>query len=543
MIPGRAARKQGLRRRQGSAVLLLCVMAVPMILVLAALLQGARHQAELLDIERALTAQVQSRLAGFNKALYEEFGLMALDGGERSGTFERLLPKLEPDLALRQATTDPLSDPAILKASILSYMRLRLPASLIQTIMKQTGIRAKPDTALPEPGATVKAAARPAAQQALMVQVPDGLQAAAGFHSLAAGIARVEDPALPAAGSDAAVPPAGGDAAVLPAGGNESVPPSDSHASVPVVKSFIGQVGDALTKLLSEAIYKVLDQEIKDALDQYQAFAADCAINGESQQLVTFPNLFSPEQLGSFTSLLSAAMTVPSGSVYNYLALREYVLATFWPAGQPSQAVTAAGADIRLSGDHLEFRNLSGSPLKAYAGRQPGEIEQILTGARTPKAAISQVKAILITYRSALFIGRKLLSPSAMAGYEASAATLSGIVAGLTGGFLIPPKILTYVLLVCDGLREGFTDYARLMKGERLAFTAQPGSPALALDYAMHLRILLLLTPERKLLQRSGEIIARRYAGALPTRITASCVYVGQTRSRSGSLLTTEGAS
>ena len=82
-----------------------------------------------------------------------------------------------------------------------------------------------------------------------------------------------------------------------------------------------------------------------------------------------------------------------------------------------------------------------------------------------------------------------------------------------------------------------------LMKGERLSFAenaGSPGSPVLTLDYTMHLRLLLLLSPENKLLQRTAAIIAKRHAGIQATGITASCDFLGNTYSRYGSLLTNE---
>lgn len=497
MSAGRSRRS--LCRRRGSAVLLLCVIAIPMILVLATLLQGARHQTNMLDIERALSAQVQARLAGFDKALFDEFGLMALDSDTRNDTFTRMLPPGLKDIKPVQSTDKPLSDPAVLKAGIFDFMRLRLPASLLQTIMSQTGITIRTGGVKP---------------------LGNNPPVKASFAPM--GIFQPASAAKPA---------------------NAIQPVSTIRLAGIGGQLFADTVGEAFSKLLSDAIYKVLDDEIKGALTQYRAYAADCVSSGESQQLVAFPDLFSPEQLGGFTDVLSSAMTVPASGLYNRLAIREYILATFWPAGQPSQAATAAGADIRIGGEHLEFRNLSGSPLKSYGGRQAGEVEQILTGAKTPKSAISQVKAILVVYRAALFIGRKLAGGNALASYRATGALLSAAIVAATGGVLIDPEILAYVLLACDGLRQGFSDYGRLMKGERLAFAEKAGSAVLALDYAMHLRVLLLLSPEKKLLERTASLIGKRHSGTRPTSIIVSCQFKGQQRTRRGSLLTAEAAS
>ena len=91
-----------LRQRQGSAVLLLSIIVMPLILILTTLFLGARYQADLLDLDRALSAQVQTRLAGFNKELYDEFGLLALDDKERADCFERMLPTNLQHLQLSQ---------------------------------------------------------------------------------------------------------------------------------------------------------------------------------------------------------------------------------------------------------------------------------------------------------------------------------------------------------------------------------------------------------------------------------------------------------
>lgn len=480
---------QPLRRRQGSAVLLLTIISLPLILILTTLFWGARLQADLLDIDRALSSQVQGRLAGFNKALNNEFGLLSLDSNKRLDCFERMLPEhlRGAQLQLNQTVGEPLSDSEVLKEGILAFMRLRLPATALRTIAEQTGF---------------------------------------SFGSGSAKPAAVVYPDIEIGNSD-----------------NTDVsdfePPQANNAQQPdkpPVKK-ITTVAEAITQLLSNAVYGLLDQELKEALDQYRRYTNDCATDGDHQQLVAIPNLFEPEQLADFTELLSSAMTLPSGGLYNRLAIREYILNTFWSAGKPVSASLLTKGQPPVA--NLVFRNLSGSPLKDFPGRQAGEVEQILTGAKSPASAISQVKAILIIYRAALFIGRKLLSDQGIAGYQATAAVISGTLA-VTTSIVIDPQILAYILLICDGLRSGFSDYSRLMHGERLSFTQKTGQQALSLNYQMHLRILLLLSPDSKLLARTAAIISKRHPGELATGISVSCVYRSRQYNRDGSLLTIE---
>lgn len=489
----KSIRRQGfpqtLRRRQGSAVLLLTIISLPLILILTTLFGGARLQADLLDIDRALSGQVQSRLAGFNKALYTEFGLLSFDSNKREDCFERILPEhlRGAQLQLSQTVGESLSDPDVLKEGILTFMRLRLPATALRTIAEQTGF---------------------------------------SFGSGSAEPAAVVYPNVDIGNSDKTHD-------------SESEPPKANDAQQPEkppVKE-ITTVAEAIPQLLSNAVYGLLDQELKEALDQYRRYVNDCAADSEHQQLVTMPNLFEPEQLAGFTELLSSAMTLPSGGLYNRLAIREYILNTFWSAGKPGRATTLSNGQPPVA--HAVFRNLSGSPLKDFPGRQAGEVEQILTGAKSPASAINQVKAILIVYRAALFVGRKLLSDQGIAGYQATAAVISAALAATTS-IVVDPQIMAYILLICDGLRSGFSDYGRLLNGERLSFTQKAGHQALSLNYQMHLRILLLLSPDSRLLSRTAALIGKRHPGELATGISVSCVYRNRQYSRIGSLLTIE---
>lgn len=470
-------------RRRGSVALLLCVIAAPLILILSTFLLGIQIRAAELDVDRALSYQVQTRLSGFNKALFDEFGILALTSVDRSANFQKVLPDNLKTLKVKQIAGQPLTDTSILQQSILTFMRQRLPASLAKTIADQTGIRVNSSKTAPS-------------------------KSSASFQST---------------------------------NSIQNVVSITTFVPDPIMDKLSGMVQEAVFTLLGKAIYALLDDEIKEALTQYQRFVAECVSAGsnDDQQLAAYPDIFNPNQISSFTDMISQSMTVPTSEFYNSLAIREYILATFWPAGKPSQAASALLSGTGLSGDSLVHRNLSGVPLKQYPGREPGELEQILTGSKTPKAGIEQVKAMLVMYRAALYLIQKISKSSEMEKYRASAAALSVLIATVSAGAIaISPDVITYLLLACDAIRQGFTDYAKLMIGERLHFTTVKSSDVLALDYVMHLRILLLLSSGKKLLQRTSEMIAKRHPGTHNTQISVSCDFRGSTRTQQGSLLT-----
>lgn len=476
------SRKTYLRRRCGSVTLMLCLLVTPLLLILSTYLIGLQRQTASLDLERALSAQVRSRLAGFRKPLFAEYGLLAIEAEDQGDAFTRMLPPHMQTMSFRQTSGHPLSDAVVLKNSILSFMRLRLPASALKTILVQSGIQL----------------------------------AGAGKTSVLAGW----NPAGPSALVDSSY-------ARISQNSDESE------------DTFSGQVQATVRTMLGDTIEKALGDDVRDALAQYRRFVAECT-SGDTGGTGAFvlPDLFDPKEISRFASFIGQALTVPGGDLMDTVAVREYILGSFWPAGVPSQTLQALPGSVPVTGDHLLHRNLSGQPLKDYSGRKPGEVEQILTGAASPEKAIRQVKSILVVYRAAVHLFQQSRISNGMNKYRVMASGVSTVIAGATSGtILIDPEIIAYFLLVCDALRQGFSDYASLMKGIRLNMDSIANGGKLAMDYPMHLRILLYLTPERYLLPRIAALIGQRHPGRLDTWIQVSCDVRGREISRQGSLL------
>jgi hypothetical protein len=481
--------------------LLLCLLATPLLLILSTYLIGLERQTASLDLERALSAQVRSRQAGFRKTLFAEYGLLAFEAEDEADAFSRMLPSALQDIPFMQTTGQPLSDPAVLKAGILSFMRLRMPASVLKTLLVQSGFRVS------GAGKTV---------------IPT-------IHGTN-GFAPLLDNTLYSAFIRTS---------------------QDSGSSM---DSFAGQVQETVRTMLGETVEKALGDDVREAMAQYRRFVAECASGeyggsgasdgSDDSNGLQLPDLFDPAEISRFASFFGQALTVPGGDLMNTVAVREYILGSFWPAGTPSQTVQAKPGTVMVTGDHLVHRNMSGYPLKDYPGRKPGEVEQILTGAATPEKAIRQVKSILVVYRAAVFLFRQSRLTDGMNRYRMMAAGVSTVIAGASSGsILIDPEIIAYFLLVCDALRHCLTDYSTLLKGARLSMNPVTNGGTLALDYSMHLRILLYLTPERHLLPRIAAQIGQRHPGRLDTRVQVSCDVKGRKISRQGSLLSVKASS
>jgi len=478
----RRSRRALLRRRCGSITLMLCLLATPLLMILSTYLIGLQRQTTSLDLERALSAQVRTRLAGFRKPLFDEYGLLAIDTENQAEAFSRMLPSDIQEIPFSQTTGQPLSDPVVLKNSILSFMRLRLPASALKTILVQSGIQ---------------------------------VTGVGKTYALT-----VWNPVTP-------LP-------LLNSRYRQTSQDSDHAAD-----TFAGQVQETVRTMLQEAIEKALGDDIREALSQYRRFVAECT-SGEAGDTgaLSLPDLFNPSEISRFASFIGKALTVPGGALMDTIGVREYILWSFWPAGVPSQAIQALPGSVLVTGDHLLHRNLSGHPLKDYSGRKPGEVEQILTGAATPDQAIRQVKSILVVYRAAVYLFRQSQMTNGMNKYRAMAAGVATVLAGASSGtILVDPEIIAYFLLVCDALRQGFADYSSLMRGARLNMDSVVNGGKWAMDYPMHLRILVYLTPERHLLPRIAAQISQRHSGQLDTWIQVSCDDRGREISRQGSLL------
>lgn len=490
-----------LRRRCGSVTLMLCLLVTPLLLILSTYLIGLQRQSTSLDLERALSAQVRSRLAGFRKPLFAEYGLLAIDTEDPAEAFVRILPSGLQNTPFRQTTGQPLSDPVVLKNSILSFMRLRLPASALKTLLIQSGIQVTgvgKTSAWTEWGPTM------------------------GKYSVWSAM----DPI--------------GNSSLLNRSNIRTGQDQDDSTD-----TFTGQVQETVRTMLGEAIEKALGEDVREALAQYRRFVAECT-SGENVGTGAFslPDLFNPSEISRFASFIGQALTVPGGDLMDTVSVREYILGTFWPAGVPSQVMQAMPGSVQVTGDHLLHRNLSGQPLKDYSGRKPGEVEQILIGAETPEKAIRQVKSILVVYRAAVFLFSQSRLTNGMNKYRVMAAGASAVIAGASSGtVLIDPEIIAYFLLVCDALRQGFSDYTSLLKGARLNMDSVVNGGKMAMDYPMHLRILLYLTPERYLLPRIAAQISQRHPGRLDTWIQVSCDVRGREISRQASLLSIRSAS
>lgn len=116
------------RGRRGSLAIFFCLVLAATMMILLILLQAARVRSAEHDLDRALNAQIQTNLAGFDRS-WREFGMFGfLSGTTDLSVFQAMLPKQMMDCRLQIELQRPLTDPIVLDRQIVRYMKARVPA-------------------------------------------------------------------------------------------------------------------------------------------------------------------------------------------------------------------------------------------------------------------------------------------------------------------------------------------------------------------------------------------------------------------------------
>lgn len=125
------------RGRRGSLATFFCLVLAGTMMILLILLHAAQDRSAEHDLDRALNAQIQASLAGFDRS-WREFGLFGfLPGTTDSSVFQAMLPKQMKSCRLQVELQRPLADPIELDRQIVRYMKARVPALYLARLAGQ----------------------------------------------------------------------------------------------------------------------------------------------------------------------------------------------------------------------------------------------------------------------------------------------------------------------------------------------------------------------------------------------------------------------
>lgn len=459
--PGRrfsrpVGRRFSLRRRRGAFSLFLILVTTSLTLVLGVLLQATRIRADELELARAMNAQLQVSLAGFDARLRQDYGLFGFpQAGLQTDTLTRMLadPALVQSVQIKAEGN--FWQVSQLRSQILRQMRLRLPLTALRFLTDQAP-----------------------AWQALAGQAKSSTRT-------------VNE--------------------LLTAGGQ------DSAAVTTVLRELADLLGQALQPLLEPLLQKALAR-LDIGLGQLMGtvipeWNPDSAGSGGS-----VANLLEPQTLTNLSSVLDQMADASTNGVYDHFCISEYCLSYFTTHVAVSQA----------DGRQTNLKTIGGQSLASLSKQRPDEVEQLVTGLDRPSQAVALVHGILVGLRSLVQFAAILADSAKMSALQTEAASVSAAVALASGGLLvIDPTAMTAILAAIEAVSAGLADVQKLKAGQLVNLWPGHTSVNLAMHYRDYLRLLLLIQPANRIVERVGQLIKDRLDGEVAAEVSVSAVLRG----------------
>ncbi len=468
--------------KRGSLAIFFCLVIAALVTVFGVWLQAAVFRVHETDISRAMSAQIQTHLASYDRKLYEEFGLFGLkqDTGDRQ-VFKSCLPGTLQDLPLAIQLQKPVLDEEILRRQIVRHMKTRVPMVYLEDLagrVRQFG-SGLPDV---EPSGAIQ----PANIRAEVFSCGrTNRRADTAFlseNNLGGGLAGILQTCL------------------------------QNVAGTSVEKTAKTLFGSIMEELQDKILY-----ELKKQYRQYASSIAGISRNETNSVLLDqMPDFLDPKNLTDSAGKLDNLLSFDTSPAYEKLCLTEYVMGYFLP--RVTVKTDSAGT--------TSLRLLDGRDCGSLAASRPAEIEQILTGLDNAETAGSIVRLYLIGIRSIIQLAALLTDESRMSSIRATAAAISAAIAAVSAGSAaIDPELLSYLIAGGKSIAAGFTDSSRLLAGKGVDLWPGNGIGNLKIWYQDFLRLFLLLMPQSTLVERCGLVAGRVLPGPFYTVIRVETTY------------------
>lgn len=128
------------KHRRGAMAIFFCLLITATLLILNICLQAARMRSNECDLQRAMSAQIQTTLAGFDQE-WRQFGLFGfLPTAADPAVFKESLPDHLKNCQVNLDFGKPVTDIAILDQQIIRYMKGRVPAVYLNLLVEKMAL-------------------------------------------------------------------------------------------------------------------------------------------------------------------------------------------------------------------------------------------------------------------------------------------------------------------------------------------------------------------------------------------------------------------
>jgi|LSQX01.1.fsa_nt_gb hypothetical protein len=439
-LTGRS-KKQVRLKSAGAISLALClVMPLALLMFASIYLESNRVRARL-DLTRGTVSIAESALALYDRELYGDFGLFALDSQDMDRALSSLIGP-DQEVVYRLEALDSLSDTQVLKASISRHMTWRAASSLIKdTLDKFDKIRSL-------------------GQELSVSSLTDLI-------------------------------------------------PADSQADLQAVDPDLGY-DQGQEPEWYEDYSAYMDDEVRSVYQEALTNLAPAIMpsaSGDMENLDFDP--FTGSGLDSLASLVDQILVSPEEGILDRLTLCEYSLSYF----------SSKAPFVIRDGLRYEDKTPDGRIISQFPQARSLEVEEIATGL-AGLAGQSLVFMFITSIRFALHLLHVLMDPDLMADYRMKATIVVAAIATLSlGEVVIPPEIMTWVLVVGDSLRLSVSDTIKLQNGNEVDLWPGLSPVNVAMRYKDYLRLLLILQSPDTLTDRISVILSRVHPGTYCTSL------------------------
>jgi hypothetical protein len=470
--------KYCLKRKAGSVSLLICLLSGIISALLLICYQSANLRAGEVRIIRAMNSTIDVNLAAYDKELKELYGLWGVKQKNITNhIFYEIIKPWQSDANLELNATEFTLSRFVLRDQIVSYMKLRAPAGLLNDYIYETQSYLDID----QLNYKMSAADRDSIPQSLL-NMPHQL------NSLQFSDIRDIQTYLQ----------------------NNLLSYTPATLTVKAVRECLEWVLSPVFEPLEDALVKSVRSKLSDVIgNAIPVNPTDFGMNRNSY--VT--DLFNPVQISATAELVEKILAPAENQLLQRLLISEYALNTF------SSAVPFK----LVEGRKINHLTPGGISHDAFDQNRLYELEKIVTGEESTEEASDRIKTNLIITRFIIRLAQIISDSEKLQSYRPAANLLSTLITAASAGtVMIDPELLVWLIAVSDAIRLSDSDYNELIEGKPVSLWEKDGASYIEMYYHDYIRLFLLSLSEELLLERIGNQISQVIKGELVYEINAT---------------------
>ncbi len=495
-----------LRRRQGAFSLFLILVTTSLVLIISVMLQAAQIRATETNLARAMNAQLQVTLAGFDPDLRQKYALFGFPRENlKPDVFIRMMPgAMSVQYVQLQAVGDFWATDQ-LRSQITRQMRLRLPITYAREFWQNAKALQKIADVI-QAGGLIKTRSaypyqKPATGKTTMTTrnglIPTALHRSGLFQPGLTGSGMTLFSAYSNSNDPTCLNINPSTCRYLADSRSPALLASDNSLLMELIRTLSGLLGQALAPLLDPILQQALEQ-LTAGLELLESTLIPLWEPGSTVPGANPTSLLDPRTISHLSGLLDQMADATTLGVYDHFAISEYCLGYF----------TSTVIVRRGNGAVNALKTYSGYELADLVEKRPAEVERLVTGLNSPDQASLLVQATLLGLRSLIQLAATLTDSAVMSSLRTSAATVAAAILAVSGGtVIVDPEMMTYILAVIRSVGQGISDIQKLKNGSLLAVWPGPTAINWEMHYRDYLRLLLLLQPDSWIVHRVGPLI------------------------------------